>query len=287
MVVALVACGILGFVAWQRERTAVPEVAAFEHDVPPAIAGASVEDGAPPSPTGSPGTIDLETEVATVTVVPAPAGRPIRVTGEFDPRRYALEHERIEAPDGRWTLRVRFGPIGSPMMAMLQVKLGGVPPALRIEIPRGTPVAIAGDLHGSYAAMELGGLRIEEIDLFVESGAAAISFLGPLEAPMERLDLRGHRGSAKVSGLGHASPRTVRIAQGLGELDLDFRGDWLRDADIEIFAHLAGGTLWLPGDVDVEGVGTGVRRADDGELPRPRLRIDMLETAGRVVVVEP
>lgn len=233
------------------------------------------------------GRLDLELSVAQLIVVPAREGEPMRLDAEYDPRFYKLEQSRGEGDP--WTYRVRFAPAGSSAMALLRVKLGSEPPTLRLTLPRDVSLDIVGQIDGSYAALELGGLRLGTVDLEVSGGAAAVSFLEPLQEPMEDVTMVGDKGSVKVVGLGNASPRSAFFQQHLGELDLDLRGAWVRDAEIDTRAHLAGGTVWLPRNARIEGLDgrrSGLVEMSSEEIPRPRLRITTTETGGRLVFVE-
>jgi hypothetical protein len=159
-------------------------------------------------------------------------------------------------------------------------------------VPRGRALRIAGSIEGGLAALELGGLSVVSVDLHADGAAIQLSFAEPLSAPMERLRVAGTLGSVEVTGVGHASPRTVVVDQRLGHLDLDLRGAWAQAADVRVSVDLAGGTAWLPSGVPVERVapGTlwspGAPAADEPGAP-PRLRLELRERRGRLVIVEP
>lgn len=243
------------------------------------------------------GHLALDISIAQLTVVPAEAGESIRVDAEYDPRFYHLSQtaedfsdEALQETSGTgWSYRIRFAPLASAAMALLRVKLGGEPPKLRIALPRDVSLTLTGEVYGSFAALELGELHVDTVDLEVSGGAVAVSFAKPLQTPMERLSLRGDKGSVKVVGLGGASPRVTELQQHLGELDLDLRGPWSRDADIRLSAYLAGGSVWLPGDVSIEGLDGRLSTRldpDSEEIPRPRLRLSVIERGGRLVFVD-
>lgn len=236
----------------------------------------------------SPGRVRLEIAVAQLLVVPASAGEPIRFEADYDPREYVLEHAMENRSEGGWSCRVRFVPAQSRAMALLRVKLGASLPRLRLTLPKDVALILEGTVDGGFAAMELGGLRIESTELHVSGGAASISFGEPLARPMDRFTLIGDKGSLEVTGLGNASPREALLEQRFGELDLDLRGAWLRDANIRIDAKLAGGSLWLPDDVVVEGIDPREMlplAPVAEELPSPRLRLSITERGGRMVIV--
>jgi len=285
--VLVVGGGIITGVAFRQIRSEAPETRQLVRELP--AAAAIVADETVPEVIRAPGRVEVNISIAQLLVVPAAVGEPIRVEANYDPRYYELDQDSEDHPGGGWTYRLRFAPAHSRSMALFRIKLGGAPPRIRIALPLDVPLVLTGEVHGAFAAMELGGLRIEALEMTVSGGAASVSFQEPLGAPMDRLSLIGNKGSIEVTGLGNASPRTALLEQRFGELDLDLRGAWLRDAEIQIDAEIAGGSLWLPDDVVVEGLEGRFDRpgpVSAGELPTPRLRLAVTGRSGRLVVVD-
>lgn len=229
----------------------------------------------------------LQVAVADVVVVPAPPGEPARVEARFDPRRFELKQTSQATGDGAETLHVHFAPRGSKALALLRLKLGGEISHLRITLPLDAVVQLEGRLSATYGAMELGGLALEATDLRLDDGAVSLSFAEPLQAPMQRLSIQGRRGAVEVTTLGNASPAEARFRQRLGAIDLDLRGPWSRDAQIVIEGRVAGGSIWLPRDVNIEGLDPGRFRAP-AEVPRDRPTLDLTLSSrvGQLIVVE-
>ncbi len=266
--------GIVAVVALRQIGSDAPERQAFEREARAATGG---------------GRLELEVAVARLIVAPAAAGEPIRIEADYDPRRYTLDQQSEEPAAGRWVHRVRLAPNYSETFALLKLKLGGEPPLIRIALPRDVPLVLTGEVRGAFAAMELGGLRIDTAELTVSGGAVMVSFLTPLAAPMDLLNVTGDKGLVEVTGLGNASPRRAVLGQRLGELDVDLRGAWVRDAEIELNSSMAGGSVWLPHDVVIEGLEDRIgrpRTATDETLPLPRLRLSVSAGSGRMMFVD-
>ena len=185
-------------------------------------------------------------------------------------------------------MTVELRPLGSKLIALLRAKLGGRPPMLRIALPPDVRLEITGSLERSFAAMELGRLSVEAVDLNVEEGAVKVSFREPLSAPMETMRIIVDRGALSIAGLGNASPRESVLLQHLGAVDLDLRGAWARDANLRLIGAAAGGSVWLPDDVRITGLddSRGIRFDEDPEVPRPTLNLSISETMGRFVVMD-
>jgi hypothetical protein len=297
---ALIVAAALAGVAYlqiQREsretRTAVQAVPGPAGDLSadrPAEPGAALEGAPGPDKAAPPqGRVELEISVARLIVTPGKAGESIRLDAEYDPRDYALDQGMEELPEGGWIYRLHFRPARSYWMSVLRMKLGDEPPTVRLTLPRDVPLRVTGEADTTFAALELGGLWLDDVDLEVDGGALDVSVLEPLRAPMKSVSLVGDKGSVKVVGLGNASPETALFQQHLGELDLDLRGPWSRDADIRVKAFLAGGSVWLPGDLPVEGLDGRLFRPTaptPDEIAGPRLRLSVTEHGGRLVFVD-
>ncbi len=244
----------------------------------------------PSTPTAAPSgpmRLRLDVHTAGLSIAPVAPGEPIGIEADYDPRRYELRHES-ERRGAELLVTVVLQPLGSNALALLRVKLGGRPPILHIGLPRDVPLELEGRLARSFAAMELGGLLLGSTELDVREGGVKVSFVEPLAAPMDTLSIRGSKGSLSVAGLGNASPRIARFEQRVGAVDLDLRGAWVRDADIFVEGSVAGGSVWLPSNVAIEGLDArqGFVLNRPQELAQPTLSISISERLGRFVVME-
>ncbi len=271
----------LVFSTWHEARSEKPELLRKELAIPDALV-ATDELGE------SVTTLDLEISSAILKIAPVGADEPLQIDADFDPRYYELEHEIAGGPDSHAVHRIRFLP-KSAARALIKMKIGHEPPRIQISLPIGRHFDLEGNLGTAFAALELGGLTIGDLDLSVDGGAVNVSLLKPLSAPMESLSIVGDKGSIEVTGLGHASPRDVRLHQRLGELDLDLRGPWSRDATLDLKVFMAGGSLWLPSNVLIDGLDSSQSLTIDDrneELGKPRLRINLSRSGGELVMIE-
>jgi len=278
LVVVLIVAGASVGIALRQNSSASFEQQARLHGVD--------EGRTPGSPTATV-RLRLLIHTAGVSVKPIEAGEAIRVDADYDPRLHILRQssERVGAVE---VITVELRPAGSTLMALLRAKVGGRLPMLRIGLPRDVPLEIEGDLARGITVMELGGLRLRSASLDVEDGGIKLSFGEPLPAPMEELRVVGNRGSLSVAGLGNASPRETVLFQHIGAVDLDLRGAWSRDGSVRVIGGGAGGSLWLPDNVEVTGLDTrhGVRFEKSPEIPLPRLELSVEEHLGRFVVMD-
>lgn len=221
-------------------------------------------------------------------VEPGPAGEPLRVEADYDAARYELEEHYDEA-DRRYEVRfdARHG-----WMSMIGV--GEVRNRVRIIVPRGYPLLIEGKIAMGESHVELGGLRLTEINLDFGMGDHSLSFSEPTTTPLERLEIDASMGAMRLDDIGNASPRLGRFSHSMGELDLDLAGAWLRDAEIEVRCGMGECRLRTPDRVAVRieraSIGLGessTRGADrDRELPpgAPTLTIRASGSMGQLTI---
>jgi len=276
-IVAVVVGIVIGIAVRQNRTTS------FEHQaLVPEIEATEAREEALPRVR-----LRLKVHTAGVSVKPVDAGESIRVEADYDPRLHVLRQSRQRDGDLD-VLVVELRPLGSRLMALLRAKVGGQLPMLRIAWPRDVPLEIEGDLDRGFAAMELGGLAVSSTRLDVRDGAAKVAFSEPLTQPMDELRIIGNRGSLSVVGLGNASPRESVLFQHIGALDIDLRGPWSRDASVRVIGGGAGGSVWLPDQINVTGIDDrrGLVVGDEPELPLPTLDLSLEEHVGRFVVID-
>lgn len=280
VVVAVLAIGgaLVSWVAWRQIGSEAPRQERAERSP-------LGREGASPS-----GRVTLDVEIANLIVIPAPPGEPIRVEADYDPSRYRLEESLQPDSGAGFDYRLRFEPLNSKWMALLRMKLGGVPPRIRLALPSDVHIQLDGRVRRAFGTFELGGMSVETLKLRVDGGAAVVSVLQPTAMPLESFDAFCDKGSLKISGLGNADPKEVEIDQHLGELDLDLRGSWRRDADVHIGAYLAAGRVWLPENMDIRGSdvpGIPSRvRSDVVELRTPVMNLELIQKGGRLIFID-
>jgi len=108
------------------------------------------------------------------------------------------------------------------------------------------------DIGAGEGELDFSGLQITDMDLDIGAGDFNINFEEPNEAQMGRLLLKAGASKLRVNGIGNAGPELARIDGGVGDITLDFTGDWPRSARIEVTAGVGALTLRLPDDVGVQ-----------------------------------
>ena len=215
-----------------------------------------------------------------------PPGEALRVEATYDKRSYELTESLEHGVDGEWTYDLRFSSSGSNLMAGLRQIFGGTAPKVRVFLPSDIPLSLELVLAQGGGRLDLGGMWLTEVDLHLEQGGFQVDVDEPLRYPVERFSMRGSMGGMQVSRLGNASPRKLDVEFDMGGLELDLRGLWLNDSDIDIQSSMGGVVLRLPRDVTIEGLDFGGFKApQEAEIPPPTLRFTTSTSMGELEII--
>jgi hypothetical protein len=276
----VLAAGGLGAVAWMQLGGEELKPARFAQAPVRTLA----VDGKPSRPLPMQVLVDIKD--ADVGILPGPAGSPLRVEASFDPRYFALEQRPGPDGDAERSLHVWFRRVGGGGSAMHMIRelLGAERSEVRLFLPRDLEVSLHLDIAGSVTRMDLADLWVDELTAEVSMAGLDIDVSGPTR-PMTRIDIDSRQATVRLGSLGNASPREIAIETTMGGGEIDLRGEWVRDADVRLEAKMAGGSIWLPDDVDVLGLEGAVTGLVVEESPRPTLRFDAESEMGRFGVV--
>jgi hypothetical protein len=231
LLVALVAAA--GFVGYLRQRDPLPTDIDLSENLPAAVA------------LDEPGRLVLDVVGADLTIRPAPAGDPLRITGSYDAAASEFEPAYSTHGEAGWAYRLRLGPNG--MVQGLASRAGS---HVEIGLPADVPIVVEGSFGGADAEIELGGLWIVRTDLELVGGDHRIAFSKPLLEPMESLSLEAPRGELTLVELGNASPVDVRIVKESGDACVDLRGAWQADTRLVVDCRIGTCDLHRPREDD-------------------------------------
>lgn len=101
------------------------------------------------------------------------------------------------------------------------------------------------------AELELGGLRIRNAEIATGASETKLRFSHPNRQELQLLDLKVGAASFHASGLGNANARRIVFGGGVGDIVLDFTGEWRGDTRVEVSMGVGSLTLRLPRDLGV------------------------------------
>lgn len=122
---------------------------------------------------------------------------------------------------------------------------------LRLQLSPDVPLELDLDFGAVEANLDLGGLRIASLDIETGASETDIRFGAPNPLPCSRLDIAMGAAAVRAHGLANANCGHVSVEGGVGDLTLDFTGDWRRDLEASITMALGSVSLIIPDNVGV------------------------------------
>lgn len=101
------------------------------------------------------------------------------------------------------------------------------------------------------AELELGGLRIRKAEIATGASETKLRFSEPNRHRLEKLDLTAGAAAFTATGLGNANAERIVFDGGVGDIVLDFSGEWRGDTRVEVTMGIGSLTLRLPRQVGV------------------------------------
>ncbi|HEU5304620.1 MAG TPA: hypothetical protein VFU40_08250 [Gemmatimonadales bacterium] len=168
-----------------------------------------------------------------------------------------------------------------------------------VTISRRVDLSLALYLGAAEAQVELGGLRLTNLDLRTGASQTVVSFSRPNGARCRRAAFSAGAAEISVLGLGNSRCDEIEFEGGMGSITLDFGGAWSSSSRVHVKMAVGELTLRLPRQVGVRLTmdkilssfePTGLVRQGDAfvspsyERASRRLDLDLTTVAGGVSV---
>jgi hypothetical protein len=127
---------------------------------------------------------------------------------------------------------------------------------MRLALSSEVPLDLALAFGAVEAELELGGLRVSGVKIETGASDTRLRFSRPNQVRCERFELSMGAAAFRAVGLGNADCGRIRAEGGVGDMTLDFSGEWRQDVTADITMALGAVTLLVP-----ENVGVVVRRS--------------------------
>ena len=171
-----------------------------------------------------------------------------RLETRYDEDVFDMRSEYFES-DGRGSLRIEIEGLDNEFDFDDDYDYKGG--SLNVDLPSNTPLAVSIKLGAAEAKLDLGGLHLEK--LVYETGASDthIRFSEPNRTTAEYCSFKAAAAAFRVDDLGNARCERISFSGGVGELELDFSGEWTHDATADINVGLGGIEIRVPDDLGV------------------------------------
>jgi len=126
------------------------------------------------------------------------------------------------------------------------------PNRLRLGLTNTLPVKLAINTGVGDARLSLTGLQLSSLDIESGVGGARISSYEPNQVSCDRIRIRNGVGSLDAVGLANLRFNDLEFEGGVGGANLDFTGEWQRDAEIKIQVGVGGVSVKMPRGIGVK-----------------------------------
>ena len=120
-----------------------------------------------------------------------------------------------------------------------------------VDLSTRYPMTIAMDVGACDANLELGGLQLERFKFDVGAASCDLSFSKPNPVRMEQFKVEAGACSIDMTDIGNANFESFDLEGGVGSFDLDFRGTYTGESQIDIEIGLGSADITLPSGVPV------------------------------------
>ncbi|NOZ62023.1 MAG: DUF4097 family beta strand repeat protein [Calditrichaeota bacterium] len=123
---------------------------------------------------------------------------------------------------------------------------------VKIYLPDDIAIEFSSEMKAGKIDLDVGGLSLKNFELQTTAGEVNVDFAEANRIAMEFLDIDVKIGSAKLQHLGNARFEDGRINGGIGELQIDFRGQGGKSAHADIDLDMGTTKVILPRDVGIK-----------------------------------
>lgn len=102
------------------------------------------------------------------------------------------------------------------------------------------------------ATIDLGGLRLTDLDLEMGAASGTIDFSTPNPDRMKEMKIEAGAASVELTNLGNANFEHMKFEGGAGKFNIDLRGTYTGESRADIEIGLGAGDIILPEDVAVQ-----------------------------------
>lgn len=124
-------------------------------------------------------------------------------------------------------------------------------PFLDVALTPAVPVALSIETGAAASDLDLGSLSIRSLTMRTGASETRLRFSVPNHEDCSLMRFQAGAAEFRAQGLGNANCRELRFEGGVGEVELDFSGEWLQSMDADIDLGIGELTLYLPREVGV------------------------------------
>ncbi len=117
---------------------------------------------------------------------------------------------------------------------------------MELALSRDVPMDLNMDFGAVRADIDLGGMRLTRLELATGASETLLDISEPNPETMSRASLDIGAAKFTVRNLGNLNTERIEIDAGVGDIELDFTGDWQQDARVSVDMGLGSLVLRFP-----------------------------------------
>jgi hypothetical protein len=136
---------------------------------------------------------------------------------------------------------------------------------LNVHLSQKVPVELQLQFGAAEAELNLGGVAVRRLDVQTGASRTRLHVSEPNSTTCTVADIQVGAAQFHATGLGNLRAERLRVKGGVGDVVLDFTGDWAEDMSASVEMGLGSLTLRLPDGLPVRIVRSGRLASFDGE----------------------
>jgi hypothetical protein len=120
-----------------------------------------------------------------------------------------------------------------------------------LELSREVRTELLLEFGAVRADLDLGGMTLTELDLQTGASESTVDFSAPNRTRMRSAELQVGAADFTATNLGNLNADRLDFSAGVGEVVLDFGGEWSRDLEVQVAMGLGSLELRIPEDIGV------------------------------------
>lgn len=189
---------------------------------------------------GQPLRVNIQYGAGTLEVTPGAVGLLYRASLRYDADAFRPE---LDYDDGVLNLG-----LDDVRVRGRNVKAG----EMKLQLGTRIPLDMHLEFGAARADLDLSGLRVHRFHLATGASETQLRFSEPNPEACELIELQIGAARFQATGLGNANTRVLDFSGGVGDVTLDFSGDWQQDLQARLKMGLGSLTLRVPRDVGMQ-----------------------------------
>jgi hypothetical protein len=192
--------------------------------------------------------VEVEYSAGNFRLAPGVPGTLYRMEMRYDEERFAPLRE-YDAGSGVLRLGVRSR--GGARVSLGDRRRSPVAATLDLALTPDIPISLDLALGAVQSDVELGGLALRRLRYRTGASESRLGFSRPNPVACEELIVEAGAAEFEATELANSNCRSMVFRGGVGEISLDFSGEWRQAVDAEVNVSIGSLTLTLPREVGV------------------------------------